>query len=100
MKSNELLKKKVWGIIQSIDKMTSKQKLTLPTSALGEDYNKLLKMVLEGNPEFEGLMPPHAETGYIRSTLENRNPKTKQSFGEIHIYCSQIYELLSDSSQK
>lgn len=87
---NDLLKKKVFGITQAIEKMSAKERETQPSPEFGEDYNKLRKMVLENNKELEEYLPPEVKIEEYSFGIM----KTSQSFAEINSYCSQIYQLL------
>ena len=88
---NELLKKKAFGMIKSIERMSVKEKSQHPTKEFGEDYNRLYDLVLKNNPTYQEILPPRvkfADYDYL-GELPIHN------YAEIHTFCSQIYELLS-----
>ena len=90
---NDLLIRKAIGITNSIEKMPDGEKSGQPTGEYGKDYNNLRMMVIEANTEIEKLIPPAVEVYEFHPGDE----VTKQSYSEIHTYCSQIIELLEGS---
>lgn len=88
--SNELLKKKAFGIIQSIEKMSPQERGTLPSGIYGDDYNRLWDLVSKANPELAPLLPPRVDV--FTSATERL---TTQNYSEILTFCSQMYQLLS-----
>ena len=88
---NDLLRWKALGTIQAIEKMSDQERGQHPTGSFAGDYNELRKHVIQHNPGFADLMPPEAESyesaGY--------GVLTRQTFGELHTYCSQIYHMLA-----
>ncbi|WP_237607737.1 hypothetical protein, partial [Roseimaritima sediminicola] len=89
--TKQRLIKKLLGLIQSIETMTNEEKTSYPTDAFGDDYNRLRSMVIESEPELERFMPPEVEV-YESAGMGRL---TTQKFGEIHVFSSQIYQLLS-----
>lgn len=88
-----LLKKKANGIVQSIEKMTPDERQMLPTHLFGEDYNKLRSMVIDADNNLEAYMPPEVtfESYGIGDTM-----LSIQRYAEIHAFCRQILEFLSE----
>jgi hypothetical protein len=86
----ELLRRKALGAIQAIEKLSAEERAQLPTDAFGEDYNKLLDAIRESDPGLTHLLPPYATIG----RLEHYGMRTRQSFGELMTWYSQIYHLL------
>lgn len=91
-----LLIAKARGFTHSIEKMTDTQRGQLPGKAYGEDYNRLrtllighLKIYDQGGEEF---LPPEVE---FREGQQGRN-YCRESYGEIHTYCEQIAQLLTE----
>ncbi len=91
--TNEQLQAKARGFITSIEKMKGAQD-KYPSVEFAEDYNKLRSLVEETYPELKEILPPavRIEPGGMAN-----QPTAFQSFGEIHAYCEQIYQLLRAS---
>lgn len=89
--SNDILKKKTMGFIQSIEKMGANERKEKPSGSYGDDYNRLWQLVVEANTELREVMPPKVET-YDNSYF---GKLTNQSYAEIYTFCSQIYQLIS-----
>lgn len=88
-KTNSVLSKKAFGILQSIEKIGKWG--DFPSVEFGEDVNKLIKKAKEENPDISELLPEPV-TFYD----DEYRPGTDCTFGEIHSRLSQIYQMLSE----
>jgi hypothetical protein len=89
---NLILKKKTSGIMQAIEKLSHFEREKHPTHLLGEDYNKLLNEIEATNPHLKDILPP--KTQFLKFT--GGRHVTSQTFGEILVYTTQLYHLLSN----
>jgi hypothetical protein len=89
--SKELLRKKAFGIVQSIDAMPEKERTGQPTELFGEDYNKLRKLTAELQPDLVPVLPPSVEIAEYGMGGERFST---QRYSEIRSFCQQIVELL------
>lgn len=87
-----LLMKKANGIVQSIEKMSPQERSLLPTHSFGEDYNKLRSMVIQADAALVEYMPPVVT---FEEFGMNGELISKQRYSEIHGFCRQIVEFLS-----
>ncbi len=87
---NELIKKKIFGLIESIEKMSANEKRKEASVDYGNEINKLFKIVRETNPELNDFLPSNLE---FDSWEYGEYVSTNWS--EIHSKLNQIYQLLS-----
>ena len=85
------LRLKALGFVDSINKMTQKERERYPTGIYADDYNRLRGMVVESKPELTELLPPEAEI------MDNElyGKLSRQRFNEIGTFCQQIVNFLS-----
>lgn len=89
----DLLRKKAYGIMNSIESMNTDERQKLPSKSFGENYNRLHGAVVKHEPDLEPLMPPKAEFGDYGWESVTKI-KTSHRYSEIHSFCSEIYQLL------
>jgi len=93
MSLNNNIRKKAFGIMNSIESMNQNERSQRPSESFGINYNKLRNLCLENNTELGQLMPPevsfedYGSEGYPSMLTEH-------NFSEIHTFCSEIYHLL------
>lgn len=91
--SNDVLRRKAFGIMKSIEAMNEKERAARPSQSFGANYNKLRDLCLDNKPELTELFPPpvvfedYGHEGYT-------NMLTEHNFSEIHTFCSELYHLL------
>ena len=90
-KINELISKKLFGLIQSIEKMSEKDKYQLPTHDFGEEVNKLFQMARDENPALKEFIPGDLEF----SDYDIQGRKVSTPWHEIHSKLNQLYQLLN-----
>jgi hypothetical protein len=84
--TNSIVLAKATGIIDTIQKLTPKEREARPNRVFIDDYNKLRKFALELAPDLEPLFPPEIEE------VENAYGMSRMpaTFAEICAYCQQI----------
>ena len=92
-----LLIAKARGFTHSIEKMTDTQRGRLPGGEYGEDYNRLRKLLIDHLTKFhdqggENFLPPKVA---FREGQKGRK-YCQESYAEIHTYCEQIAQLLTE----
>lgn len=89
---NEIVKKKLLGLIQSIEKMSEKDKYRPPTRDYGKEINKLFQITRENSPELEDFIPTNLEfyNEGVEDEIEVSTP-----WLEIHSKLNQLYQLLN-----
>jgi hypothetical protein len=92
----KILIAKARGITNSIEKMTESQKKDRPSGIYGDDYNSLCEEVESHLNKCQlgeaiCLLPP-------KVTLFdwNEGKLCSQSYGEIHTFCQQIAQILTE----
>lgn len=89
---NELIKKKAFGLISSIDKMNEIQKRGVATKDYGDDINQLLALARKENPDLVDLIPSDLKfTHYQYEGLVVSTP-----WHEIHSKLNALISLLSN----
>lgn len=89
--SKEILRKKAFGIVQSIDAMPAAERTNMPTEVFGQDYNRLRAYAAESHPELEEVLPPPVD---IAEYGLNGDRFSTQRYSEIRSFCQQLVELL------
>jgi hypothetical protein len=84
---------KARGYTISIEAMNAEQRGRTPSAALGKDYNNLLNAVVTLHPDLKNVLPPSAEFGGQGREF------TITPYGEIHLYCEQLFQILSEHSE-
>ena len=54
---NSNIRKKAFGIMNSIEVMNVNERNQRPSELFGKNYNKLRELCLKNNPELEDLLP-------------------------------------------
>lgn len=91
--SNNVLRRKAFGIMKSIEAMNDKERAARPSQSFGKNYNQLRELALASNPELAAVFPPSVEfDNYGQSGHEYI--LTVHNFSEIHTFCSELYHLL------
>lgn len=91
--SNNVLRRKAFGIMKSIEAMNEKERAARPSQSFGANYNRLRELCLVTNPDLSDLLPPtvgfenYGHEGYTHMLTEH-------NFSEIHTFCSELYHLL------
>jgi hypothetical protein len=89
MSLNNNIRKKAFGIMNSIESMNQNERGQRPSESFGINYNKLRTLSLDNNKELDQLMPPEVSFRDVFSETF-----TEHNFSEIHTFCSEIYHLL------
>jgi uncharacterized membrane protein YagU involved in acid resistance len=92
MDINDLIRKKAFGIMQSIEIMNEKERLALPSRSYADNYDGMRDLCLDENPLLERLMPPKVKIKTFG--WSNHDYNSIHTFAEIHTFCSEIYHLL------
>ena len=83
---------KARGFTTSIEKMNDQQRQAAPSGDYGDDYNQLLRLTEQLYPDLSELLPPRVQIYRGDET----HSFSEQSYAEIHTYCEQIFQLLSN----
>jgi hypothetical protein len=81
---------KARGITSSIERTALGTQQSLPSQSFGADYNRLREETQRLFPHLGPILPPPATFG----EWSTGDSFTKQSYGELHGYSEQIYQLL------
>lgn len=84
--NNEIVSKKLSGMISGINDMPEKEKAQWPSEEFGRDYNKIRQAIQELNSNLATLLPP--PVGFYEGQCQTR-------YYEIYTYCKQMYELIN-----
>jgi hypothetical protein len=84
---------KARGFTISIGKMDEKTKMSRPSGAFGDDYNRLLAAATAAFPALVPLLPPSVRTYEV----SGGGRYAELSVNEIDAFCEQIYQLIAES---
>ena len=84
----EHLRIKAAGMINTLERMSQKEREVSPSGHFARDYNALRELVLRLEPSLQPVMPPDVPFD------EDFNDLPLANYAEIEAYCRQIREFL------